>query len=186
VAAVEELKKQRETALSATAEGPPARTVNPFFGVGPITNMLAVDLIHFDELLASLDDAPSVEARHEARLETHALHGIRQAVMMYALSLVGRLRNLSTRHDTSLEDIVGLVLNLQIDDAVDMLETIYPASRDDTALISGVSEQGYEQARSSAAGYDQLHKEIIEPLRLTGELVRRISVANCHAFGAWG
>lgn len=151
-----------------------------------ITNMLAVDLIHFDQLLASLDDAPSVEARHEARLETHALHGIRQAVMMYALSLVGRLRNLSTRHDTSLEDIVGLVLNLQIDDAVDMLETIYPASRDDTALISGVSEKGYEQARSSAAGYDQLHKEIIEPLRLSGELVRRISVANCHAFGAWG
>ena len=41
MAAVEELKKQRETALSATAEGPPARTVNPFFGVGPITNMLA-------------------------------------------------------------------------------------------------------------------------------------------------
>ena len=78
------------------------------------------------------------------------------------------------------------MLNLQIDDAVDMLETIYPASRDDTALISGVSEQGYEQARSSAAGYDQLHKEIIEPLRLSGELVRRISVANCHAFGAWG
>jgi len=41
MAAVEELQKQHEAALSATAGGPPARTVNPFFGVGPITNMLA-------------------------------------------------------------------------------------------------------------------------------------------------
>ena len=41
MAVLEELKKQREAVLSVTAGGPPARTVNPFFGVGPITNMLA-------------------------------------------------------------------------------------------------------------------------------------------------
>ena len=41
MAAVEELKKQRAAALDATAGAPPPRTVNPFFGVGPITNMLA-------------------------------------------------------------------------------------------------------------------------------------------------
>ena len=151
-----------------------------------ITNILAVDLIHFDRLLAALDDAPSVERRHEARLETHALHAIRQAVMMYALSLVGRLRSLSARHDTSLEEIVGLILDLQIDDAVDQLERIYPASRNESALIEGVSEAGYEGGDTSTAGYDHLHKEIIRPLRVTGELVRRISVATCHAYGAWG
>jgi phosphoserine aminotransferase len=33
------LKAQRDAALRATAKGPPARTSNPFFGVGPITNM---------------------------------------------------------------------------------------------------------------------------------------------------
>ena len=35
------LKAQRDAALRATAKGPPARTANPFFGVGPITNMAA-------------------------------------------------------------------------------------------------------------------------------------------------
>ncbi len=35
------LQAQRESALRATASGPPARTVNAFFGVGPITNMTA-------------------------------------------------------------------------------------------------------------------------------------------------
>ena len=34
-----ELQAQREASILLTAGGPPARTVNPFFGVGPITNM---------------------------------------------------------------------------------------------------------------------------------------------------
>ncbi len=35
------LQAQRQVSLLATSAGPPARTVNPFFGVGPITNMSA-------------------------------------------------------------------------------------------------------------------------------------------------
>ena len=34
-----ELEAQRESSMQLTASGVPARTVNPFFGVGPITNM---------------------------------------------------------------------------------------------------------------------------------------------------
>ncbi len=151
-----------------------------------ISNILAVDLIQFDRLLAALDDAPSVETRHEGRLEIHALHAVRQAVMMYALSLVGRLRNLSARHDTSLEDITDLVLTLRIPEAVEVLEMIYPASTAEADLVTGIDEAGFEASGSTAAGYDDLHKDIIDPLRLSGELIRRISVANCHAFGAWG
>jgi phosphoserine aminotransferase len=37
--AIATLKGQRDAAARATAKGPPARTSNPFFGVGPITNM---------------------------------------------------------------------------------------------------------------------------------------------------
>ena len=36
---IDELKAQREASLEATAGGPPARTINQFFGVGPITDM---------------------------------------------------------------------------------------------------------------------------------------------------
>ncbi|MCX7347260.1 MAG: hypothetical protein NTU78_16275, partial [Alphaproteobacteria bacterium] len=35
---IESLKGQRETSLKATVGGPPLRTSNPFFGVGPITD----------------------------------------------------------------------------------------------------------------------------------------------------
>ena len=41
MASVEELKAQREASLQATAGGAPNRTTNPFFGVGPITDMTA-------------------------------------------------------------------------------------------------------------------------------------------------
>ena len=34
-----DMQKHRETSLKVTESGPPSRTANPFFGVGPITNM---------------------------------------------------------------------------------------------------------------------------------------------------
>ncbi len=151
-----------------------------------VANIFSRDLVEFDALLASLDDAPSVSRRHEARLDVHALHAIRQGVMMYAISLTGQLRDFSARHDTSRDDIVEMILELRIDEAADLLETIYPASRNETDRIEGVSEEGFEAGSTSAAGYDRLHENLIAPLRLSGELIRRIAIASCHPFGAWG
>ena len=39
--AVSELRRQREASIEATRAGPPPRTSNPFFGVGPITDGVA-------------------------------------------------------------------------------------------------------------------------------------------------
>lgn len=39
--AIEDLKRQRLSAVEATKSGPPRRTTNPFFGVGPITDGVA-------------------------------------------------------------------------------------------------------------------------------------------------
>lgn len=41
MASIDHLKQQRAASLAATASGPPTKTSNPFFGVGPITNMTA-------------------------------------------------------------------------------------------------------------------------------------------------
>ena len=38
---IEQLKEQRQKALDLSSSGAPKRTSNPFFGVGPITNMTA-------------------------------------------------------------------------------------------------------------------------------------------------
>lgn len=151
-----------------------------------IANRLSVDLIEFDTLIASLDDAPSVESRHENRLDFHALHAIRQALMLYALSLTGRLSDLSARHDTSRSDIISLVLAMRIDEAADLLEEIYPPSRGEADLFQHIKEPGHESGAQSQAGYDRLHRELIAPLGQCGALVSRLSIATSHAFGAWG
>ena len=39
MSSVGQLKAARNTAVEASKSGPPARTINPFFGVGPITDM---------------------------------------------------------------------------------------------------------------------------------------------------
>ncbi|MCP5085068.1 MAG: phosphoglycerate dehydrogenase [Alphaproteobacteria bacterium] len=39
MAMIEDLKAQRDASLQATAGGPPTRTINQFFGVGPITDL---------------------------------------------------------------------------------------------------------------------------------------------------
>jgi len=39
MATTNDMQKHREASLQATASGSPGRTANPFFGVGPITNM---------------------------------------------------------------------------------------------------------------------------------------------------
>jgi hypothetical protein len=39
MSSVDQLKVARDTAVEASKSGPPARTTNPFFGVGPITDM---------------------------------------------------------------------------------------------------------------------------------------------------
>ena len=36
---VNDLKRQRQSSLEKTQNGAPNRTINPFFGVGPITDM---------------------------------------------------------------------------------------------------------------------------------------------------
>ena len=38
---IEQLKTHRAASIEATRDGPPARTINPFFGVGPITDATA-------------------------------------------------------------------------------------------------------------------------------------------------
>ena len=39
MASVQDMKTQRDASIKATAGGPPQRTINQFFGVGPITDM---------------------------------------------------------------------------------------------------------------------------------------------------
>ena len=154
--------------------------------VNRTANLLAIDLDRFDRLLARLDEAPSTVERHEDRINLHVVHGIRQALMMHAFALVGRLPRISERHDTSLRDIIRLVTSLRIGECVDLLGRIFPRSQEQLTRLSAVTEAGGAEANSAQYGYDHIHESIIAPLDQIDQLLHHISLALNHPYDAFG
>ena len=150
-----------------------------------IANTLSIDLSKFDPMLARMDKAPSPDDRHEARLEVHLLHAIRQALMMKALALAGRLPIVSRRHEESVVDIMTLIQTMQIGEAVRILCTIFPASSGNEDRLEAITEPGH-MAGSAAKGYDQIHDEIISPLDAIDRQLHTITLAVSQAYGAFG
>ena len=164
----------------ALRDGETARSVNR------TANLLSIDLDRFDRLLARLDEAPSTASRHEDRINLHIIHGVRQALMMRAFALVGRLPRISERHDTSLRDIIRLVTSLRIGECVTLLGRIFPASQDRLSLLSALDEAGGGETGPGQYGYDHIHSEIIGPLDRIDQMLHQISLALNHPHDAVG
>jgi phosphoenolpyruvate carboxylase len=150
-----------------------------------VANTLSIDLSKFDPMLASMETVPSSAERHEGRLDIHILHAVRQALMMKALSLAGRLPTVSRRHEESVVDIMNLIKAMQLREAVNILCSIFPASLGDETSLSQISETGH-MASEDANGYDELHDEIIRPLDQIDRQLRQITLAVSQAYGAYG
>ena len=150
-----------------------------------IANMLSIDFSKFDPMLNQMEKVPSKAERHEARLDVHVLHSIRQALMMKALALAGQLPTVSRRHESTVVDIMNLIRTMQIGDAVKLLCEIFPASREEEARLAAISETGH-MTGSPANGYDQLHEEVIKPLDEIDQLMHMTTLAVCQAYGAYG
>ncbi|MEO1661987.1 MAG: phosphoenolpyruvate carboxylase [Pseudomonadota bacterium] len=150
-----------------------------------IANSFSIDFSKFDPMLSNMDQAPSSEQRREARLEVHVLHAIRQALMMKALALAGKLPTVSRRHESSVVDIMNLIRTMQIGDAVALLCEIFPASREEEVRLADLNEPGH-MTGNPANGYDQLHEDVIKPLEQIDQLMHQITLAVCQAYGAYG
>ncbi|MEP1598380.1 MAG: phosphoenolpyruvate carboxylase, partial [Hyphomonas sp.] len=151
-----------------------------------IANYISVDLGKFDRLLAQLQNSPSLEERHEGRLDLHVLHAVRQALIMKAFSIVGGLPRLSERHDASSRDLVQMIAELRISEAVELLREIFPHSRDQDTPLRALTETGNDTKGQASYGYDRIHKDIIGPLDDIDRILHGISLAVAHAYGAFG
>lgn len=151
-----------------------------------IADNLAIDLLSFDDLLAQLKDAPSVQERHDQRRPLHVLHAVRQALMMQALSLTANLPQFSDRHGIDVQEIIHLIHTMRIDEAIKGLREIFPASRDPENAFDALEEKSSVDCVQSKYGYDEIHADVIAPLKLISETARAISIAISHAYNAYG
>ena len=147
-------------------------------------NLFAIDLEEFDWLLAQLKGAPSAEERHERRLNLHILHAVRQALMMRALTLVGRLPPISERHGCSREDILEDTQAMRLKSVVEVLGTVFPAATHETKQLRNMRKAKIEQ--STSGGYDHIHSDIIQPLARIDQLMHATSLALSQAYNAYG
>lgn len=149
-------------------------------------NHLSIDLGRFDRLIARLNNSPSVEYRHEARLPIHALHAIRQGAMMRALELAGSLPTISARHGFQIDDVQKLILQMRISEAVDLLRKLFPKSVAQFEELKLLSEERVDRGDLTTSDYTSLHEEFLDPLIEIQKLIHAVSRAIAHAHYAYG
>ena len=151
--------------------------------IGNIASRTSIDLNAFDQILARIDGASRPEDRREARLGLHALHAIRIALMMRALALVHALPPLSPRHATGTGEIIAMVAEGRLAEAIAALRQGYPRSADLPALDGRLGEPGH---LAQGAGYDRLHATLIDPIEEIQAILHQITLAISHAYDAFG
>jgi len=112
------------------------------------------------------------------------LHALRLALIHEIFLLVARIPKFSDLSDTSSDDLINELLNLDVDHALSVLRKAFPVS----VVSAGAKEFGEEASYRTDVehGYEKEHRELFQPLEDLYDLVRRISSAVAHMSGAVG
>lgn len=152
--------------------------------IGRLANLFAADLAKLDRVL------PEIERRNEAPAEDgrramHALHAMRQAMIMKAFVLVAGLPSFSSRHDVSRALIFDLAFQLRFDELADLLDLIFPATDASATALAAIEEEGDNEV-PGLRGYPEIHANVVAPLREIHQAIREIGVGISHFYGAYG
>jgi phosphoenolpyruvate carboxylase len=112
------------------------------------------------------------------------LHQIRIGLIQYIFMKSMEVPRFSTRFDFSLEELLVELLHLEVPDSIDQLRKIFPEapiSRNDEVFGE---ETGYQGGSSS--GYEEVHKQIFDPLEKAYDLVLTLSGLIALKAGAFG
>jgi phosphoenolpyruvate carboxylase len=112
------------------------------------------------------------------------LHAVRIALIHEIFLLASRVPKFSDRHDTSSDDVINELLNLDVDHALSVLRKAFPVS----GVSAAAKEFGEEATYRTDVehGYEKEHRELFQPLEDYYDLVRKISSAVAHMSGAVG
>ncbi|MDQ7019832.1 MAG: phosphoenolpyruvate carboxylase [Robiginitomaculum sp.] len=153
--------------------------------LGRFANHIAADLSRLDKVFEGLDGENYAHERHAERRTIHALHAIRQAMIMQAFILTASLPSFSQRHDCTRATVLDLAFALRFDELADLLGDIFPLNETGAAAFAGITEPS-DDARQAVRGYPHIHKQVIQPLRFIHQSIREIGVGLSHHYGAYG
>jgi len=143
------------------------------------------DTLYLDNGLKAVDaHAMLPEIVDECYPDLTLLHAVRIALIHEIFLLVARVPKFSDRDDTSSEQVINELLNLDVEHALKVLRKAFP--------VSGVSAPAKEFGEEASYrtdmehGYEKEHRELFQPLEDYYDLVRKISSAVAHMSGAVG
>jgi len=143
------------------------------------------DTLYLDQGLKAVDaDQMLPELVDDCYPDLLLLHAVRIALIHEIFLIAARVPKFSDRHDTSSDDVINELLNLDVDHALTVLRKAFPVS----GLSAGAKEFGEVATYRTDVehGYEKEHREIFQPLEDYYDLVRKISSAVAHMSGAVG
>ena len=153
--------------------------------ISRFANHLGTDLATLDHMMVELFGEESATERRNNRRMMHALHAIRQAMIMEAFVTVASVPEFSQRHDVSRARLFELTFALKFEEVAALIEAIFPAANDAADALNDITEPS-DNIASALRGYPEIHENIIAPLREIETAIREIGVGLSHYYRAYG
>lgn len=144
---------------------------------------LRLDALMLHKLLDTLDMDQDF-ATSSVRRGLDVLHAVRLALIQHIFLLAARVPRFSTRNDVSREDIMELIFELRVPEAVELLRNAYPVHAPKIEDFALAEPTDYPD--ETASGYADLNRTLIDPIEDTYRLVLEIGVGIALAFNAHG
>ncbi|MFD0986830.1 phosphoenolpyruvate carboxylase [Methyloligella solikamskensis] len=148
-----------------------------------LASFLRKDAIYLDDTFddVNLESRPNWE---DGRLELDVLQAVRLALIQHIFLLAARVPRFSTRNDIARDQIIGLILSLRVEEAVQLLREAFPKDVPEVTeytLDEPATYTGYE-----GSDYAEINRALIDPIVETYRVVLEIGVGVTHHFGAYG
>ncbi len=148
-----------------------------------LATLLREDDVHLAALFNSLGLKKRLD-EDDGRDELDILHAIKLALIQHIYLLAAQIPPFSAQNNFTLEQVMGYVLSLRIDDAVAMLRQSYPMEAPQLSDYDIAEEASYRGEDDN--DYIDLNRHLIDPIEAAYQTVLEIGVGISHHFRAHG
>ena len=149
-----------------------------------LATLLRVDGLKLRRLLDLLPEAILPAPNEQNRRMLGVLHALRLALIQHIFLRAAQIPPFSRRNDIGRDEILEMVFELRIPDAIELLRDAYPVEAPDIRDFE-LTEPGAPSA-GQAPDYESIRTEYIDEIERAYELSLRISTAIALHFGAHG
>ena len=149
-----------------------------------LASRLRVDALKLHRLLDLVPEETPEPGREETRRSLGVLQSLRLALFKHMFLRAVMVPPFSRANDISREDVLEMVFTLRVDDALAQLRRAFPTHFPSISDFSVSEPTDYPD--EGATGYDEIHRDFIDPIERAHALSLRISTAIANTFGAHG